>query len=307
MPTEKTSEFVINPLGRHLYRGGTQLLRLLEDQQNILNAYDLVPAERIWPERWAPHRDPLSGIFGNVALERADTNAQLVTQGTLAYVHADEVPYRVERYIPVDIYLEETDLPTLVGLRDAVRDLFETLGFEYVSYPGIAMSSTHTRGVVKTGPMTSKKLERADGLIAAGLDHLNGKNGKGKASVGQDIKAKKALLELANLQAQTRLAEQEIDRSKAETEKFNAERAAAVMAKRSKLASLLLNVVGSVAITIGTVILTFSGPSNQPKTPVVPPKVGQVITTQRVRRATHIVQLGNFFEKLAAPENGDEP
>lgn len=306
MPTEKTGEFFIDLLKQPSHADWRRLRRLFESQQDISSIYDISPHKNVWAKGLGWTRDPLWGALATLAVDRAETSAELVTQGTLAYVHADDVPYRVERYIPIDIYFEEMDSAPLVELREAVRDMFETLGFEYISYPAIAMSSARARGALKTRPMALKELEKTESLIATGLHRLNGKNGKGRTSEGHDLKAQKALLEVAKLQADIRLTEQETERSKAETKKAEAERGAAVMEKRSKLASILLKAVGFVGITIGTVAIAVGSPANQNDVPVAPPTAGQVIHTDTVERVTHLKKFGEFLEKLGEQEESDE-
>lgn len=273
----------------------------LKRSEDILGIYNIDPMERVWVEGSSYRPDPLWGAIESRALERARTSAELVTQGTLAYVHADAVPYRVERYIPIDIYLEETDVAALIELDGAVRDLFETLGFEYITYPAVAISSTHGRGALKTSPMTPSELKKTESGIAKGLRHLNGNN-KGGDSAKDDVGA---LLEVAKLQAELNLANQEIERSKAETKKANAEREAAVMDKRDKIASLLLKGVGVVALTIGTWVATGSGQTGN--APVDPPaKVGRAINSQKTDKASHLKQFGEFLKKLAEQGKGGE-
>jgi len=280
MPDEKSakinlpSEFLFDlGLRRRSLAERVRLWRSLKGHEDILGIYEIAPEERVFVEGFSSPRDPLWGAIESRALERAETSRQLVTQGTLAYVHADDIPYRVERYIPVDIYLEETDVASLAELNGAVRDLFETLGFEYISYPAIAKSSARNRGALRTRPMTPEELKKTESGIAKGFYHLNGKKKEGRSTPKDHEQDEKALLQLAKLQLDVKLSEQEIKRSEAETKRAEAERSAALMDKRNKLTSLLLGIGGTAVITIGTLVMTSTGPAYKSDPPVDPPKV----------------------------------
>jgi hypothetical protein len=272
--------------------------------QDVIEVFDIDPArswERAVHEQLA--EDPLWGAIESRARERAIAAAQLVTQGTLAYAHAEDAAFRVERYIPVDIYIGKTDVESLREVTAAIAELFAALGFEYISYPAVALSSAHGRGSLKTRPITIDELNKTEGLIASGLD-FNGHSVEQSAPTeNSNVEKLKSLLELKKLQTEIDLAGQEIKKSKAETEKADAERDAAVMDKRNKFASLLLKIATAgvaISVGIGTFYMESNPPQEQAK-PVV------TVQTHSVERSSHLKDFGKFVTKLAEQaEAGDE-
>src|SRR5690349_18188859 len=104
------------PLSRHA--DPFWLRRYLETPVDIFQLVDVPPLEQLLGVR--KRHDPLLEAIVGRARERAITSAQLVTLGTLSYVHADDFPYQIERYIPIDIYLEKTDVPALLEIHNAL-------------------------------------------------------------------------------------------------------------------------------------------------------------------------------------------
>src|SRR5580704_26372 len=80
-------------------------------------------------------QNPLFEGFENRERERASASARIVTQGSMAYLHADEFSYPVERFIPIDIYSEDWEPHEVIDVATALNALLVALGFGVLAYP----------------------------------------------------------------------------------------------------------------------------------------------------------------------------
>jgi hypothetical protein len=251
-------------------------------------------------------QDPLFSAIEGIATERANAAAQIVVQGTLAYAHVEEFPYAVERYIPIDIYSEGQEPSDVGEVVVSLNNLFRQLGFNVVTHPNIAISSTHSRAVIQTRRMTPEELQKLEGLYSKALEHLDTKKDHNSADQGtsDDLENQKTLEEIIKLQVEvrkietvdTKLAQAQIKQAEEETKKAIAERVSAATDAFNKLASALLKISVAVTLLIGGISLASTPPDGREPAPHATTQVKKADKTSNIKR------LGDFLEKLAAQE-----
>lgn len=308
MPTEK-GPFGFDPFSHEIEEEDyiTQLARLIAGRRGQWG-WGQPPW---WPsgERRIIHplkiTDPFFDAVGSIMEERSAAISDAVVQGSLAYLHADDFPVRIKRFIPVDLFTEDSssgiEIDEVTGY---LKILCRVLGLRLITHPDTAHSSLQRRAAIETRPMSAAELKELEGNLSTLFQHLDGKTEVSAESDSEtgSLELQKTIAEIIKLQAEADLARAETEKTNAETQKIlteiskaKVERVSIAMDALNKFGTAILKVGAVVSLTIGAIHVMGS----KMETTVKPTNVIHVDKTTKVE---NIKKLAEFLEKIEKQE-----
>jgi hypothetical protein len=308
MPTEKRP-FGFDPFSHEIEEEDyiTQLARLIAGRRSQWG-WGQTSAWPSW-ERQVVHplkiTDPFFDAVGSIMEERSTAIADSVVQGSLAYLHAESFPVRIKRFIPIDIYTEDSargiEIDELTGY---FKILCRILGLRLIAHPDTAYSSLQRRAAIETRPMSGPELNELEGYLSTLIQQLDGvTDGKvGPTRLTDSLELQKTVAEIIELQAEADLVRAETEKTNAETEKIRAEiskakseRVLIAMEAFNKFATAILKVGAVVSLSIGLQHIVTS----KDETTVKPTNA---IHVQKTTKVENIKRLAEFLEKIEKQE-----
>jgi hypothetical protein len=218
-----------------------------------------------------------------------------VIQGSLAYANAEAIPFRVTRFIPVDLYLPEWNGEQVAELNAALIHFFRSLGLRFLRHPAIVHSSAHWRGAIQTPPLTPEELDQLELLLSTTFRRLDGRmpEEEREDQRAKDAELKKAIAEIEKLRAETELAKAETAKASQEAAKAKAEKKYGAMEALNHLSSVILKVSVGLSLLIGTTKIESKAETGS---------ADKIVHIQKVDKSQNMDRLGAFLKELQERE-----